>query len=86
MRLFDRWRARTDDARRIKGDPPPTVGQLLILVKQQGEINRNLRSQVDGLTRVNKELRTALAEKTDYIGQLALEIAEATPAKIKAVA
>ena len=81
MSLRDRWRARTDDARRTKGDPPPTVDQLLALVKQQGEINRNLRSQVDGLNAVNKELRTALADKSDYIGQLALEIAEATTAK-----
>ena len=76
MSLFDRWRARSDDARRTKGDPPPTVDQLLILTRQQGEINRNLRSQVDGLNAVNKELRTALAEKSEYIGQLALELAQ----------
>lgn len=62
MSLRDRWRARTDDARRTKGDPPPTVGQLLILVKQQGEINRNLRSQVDALTDENKRLRAQVAE------------------------
>lgn len=59
-----RWARRTDDARRTKGDPPPTYAQLQAtvdtltgLVRQQGEIVRNLRSQVDGLTRENVRLR-----------------------------
>jgi hypothetical protein len=62
-----RWARRTDDARRTKGDPPPTYAQLQAtvanltgLVRQQGEIVRNLRSQVDGLMVENAGLRAVL--------------------------
>lgn len=80
------WASRTDAARRTKGDPPPTYAQLETTVaaltatlKTQGEIIRNLRSQVDGLIAENRELRTALAERTDDVGTLAAELAEAKP-------
>lgn len=60
------WRRRTDDARRIKGDPPPTYAQLeatvdtlTVLTRQQGGIIRNLRSQVDSLMVENAQLRAA---------------------------
>lgn len=39
------WQARTDYARRIKGDPPPTVDELLAMVKQQGEAIRYLQQR-----------------------------------------
>lgn len=88
MSIRDRWRARTDDARRIKGDPPPTYTQLLAEIRQTQaalalaeQLATNLRHQVDGLIAENARLRTALAEKSDYIGQLALELAEVTTAK-----
>lgn len=64
-----RWRRRTDDARRFKGDPPPTVDSLIVTVRRQGELIRELRAEVD-------RLRIVVAEKTEYVEQLALELAE----------
>lgn len=87
-----RWARRTDDARRTKGDPPPTYAQLQAtvdtltgLVRQQGEIIRNLRSQVDGLTAENARLRawlpnaTVVATKPEQAAGLGVEAAESKP-------
>ena len=78
------WGPRTDDARRTKGDPPPTYAQLettvatlTVTLKTQGDIIRSLRSQVDGLIVENTKLRTVVAEKTEYVETLALELAQA---------
>lgn len=54
-----RWHRREDDARRMKGDPPPTYAQLLALAKQQGEIIRNLCHQRDELKAEVRALRAA---------------------------
>lgn len=85
MSFRDRWRARTDDARRTKGDPPPTYAQLLAQVRAAQEMAAdlmqqaaNLRVQSDHLIAENARLRTVVAEKTEYVEQLALELAEAT--------
>lgn len=34
MTFRDRWLRRTDDARRTKGDPPPTYAQLMADIRQ----------------------------------------------------
>ena len=88
MSLRDRWRARTDDARRTKGDPPPTYAQLLAQVRAAQETAAdlmqqaaNLRVQSDHLIAENARLRTVVAEKTEYVEQLALELAEANDPK-----
>lgn len=59
-----RWGRRTDDARRMKGDPPPTYQQLLdgrqvmqAAVNRAEEMALNLRHQCDGLIRENDGLR-----------------------------
>jgi hypothetical protein len=58
-----RWLRRTDDARRMKGDPPPTYAQL--------------EARVRALAVENARLRTVVAEKTQYVEHLALDLAEA---------
>lgn len=52
-----KWRRRTDDARRIKGDPPPTYAQLMAAIAEAEEAAVNLRHQCDGLIRDNDGLR-----------------------------
>lgn len=59
-----RWRRRTDDARRMKGDPPPTYAQLVAEIRltqaalaKAEEVAANLRHQCDGLIRENARLR-----------------------------
>lgn len=91
MSLFDRWRTRTDDARRTKGDPPPTYDQLLAQVRETEAKARallepalKLRNERDQLAQENvwlrienDRLRTLVAEKTEYVETLALELADA---------
>lgn len=62
-----KWLRRTDDARRMKGDPPPTVEQLLVQTKQQGDIIRSLRHQCDGLIAENAQLRGSIPTDSDVI-------------------
>ena len=85
MSLRDRWLRRADDARRTKGDPPPTYAQLMADIREikaalalAEQIAGNLRHQCDGLERENARLRLAGAEKTEYAEELALELAKAT--------
>lgn len=52
-----KWLRRTDQARRTKGEPPPTTEQLTATIKRQGEIIRKRRHQCDGLITENAELR-----------------------------
>lgn len=68
-----RWRRRTDDARRTKGDPPPTVDQLLVTVRQQGELVRYLGQQRAELLVENARLRD---ERAEYVGQLTRLVTE----------
>lgn len=84
MTFRDRWLRRSDDARRIKGDPPPTYAQLWADIREiraalalAEQIAGNLRHQCDGLERENARLRLAGAEKSEYAEELALELAQA---------
>ena len=85
MTFRDRWLRRADDARRTKGDPPPTYAQLWAEIREikaalalAEQIAGNLRHQCDGLERENARLRLAGAEKSEYAEELALELAKAT--------
>jgi len=84
MRLTDRWRQRTDHARRTKGDPPPTYAQLEERLRAQQvdyddlvDVAVNLRKQCDGLIIENARLRVLVGEKTEYVEELAADLAKA---------
>lgn len=52
-----RWLRRTDDARRIKGDPPPTYQQLVDKVAELEQARLALAHQCELLDERNAQLR-----------------------------
>ncbi len=84
MRFTDRWRQRTDDPRRTKGEPALTYEQLLAQVealeaKAQSLVEPavNLRKQCDNLIVENARLRVLVGEKTEYAEELAADLGRA---------